>query len=48
LVGDTTGATRAYDEYLALRTDPDAAMRAQRDSVVEERAALRPNSRSRP
>jgi hypothetical protein len=40
LVGDTTGATRAYDEYLVLRTNPDAAMRAQRDSVVAERTAI--------
>jgi len=33
-------AARAYDEYLRLRTDPDAPFRAQRDSVVNERAAL--------
>jgi tRNA A-37 threonylcarbamoyl transferase component Bud32/tetratricopeptide (TPR) repeat protein len=40
LVGDTTGARRAYDEYLVLRRNPDAPLRAQRDSVVAERAAL--------
>jgi len=40
LAGDTTAAARAYDEYLRLRTDPDAPFRAQRDSVVNERAAL--------
>ena len=40
LVGDTTGAKRAYDEYLLLRTSPDASFRPQRDSVIAERAAL--------
>ena len=40
LVGDTAGAKRAYDEYLLLRTAPDAPFRAQRDSVIAERAAL--------
>ena len=40
LVGDTAGAKRAYDEYLLLRTAPDAAFRPQRDSVITERAAL--------
>jgi tetratricopeptide (TPR) repeat protein len=40
LVADTAGATLAYDEYLVLRTDPDLPLRAQRDSVVAERAAL--------
>jgi tetratricopeptide (TPR) repeat protein len=42
LVGDASGARRAYDEYLLLRTSPDAAFRPQRDSVIAERAALRP------
>ena len=40
LVGDTAGAKRAYDEYLLLRTSPDAPFRPQRDSVLTERAAL--------
>ena len=40
LVGDTTSAVRAYDQYLTLRTAPDAAFRPQRDSVVAERRAL--------
>ncbi len=40
LVGDTAGAKRAYDEYLLLRTAPDAPFRSQRDSVITERAAL--------
>ena len=40
LAGDTGGARRAYDEYLVLRTRPDAAFRPQRDSVIAERAAL--------
>ena len=42
LVGDTTGALWAYDRFLALRTDPDPVFRPQWDSVVAERAALRP------
>ena len=42
LAGDAAGARRAYDQYLTLRTDPDPPFRAQRDSVVAERAALRP------
>jgi hypothetical protein len=40
LTGDNAGALRAYDEYLSLRTAPDAPLRAQRDSVVAERADL--------
>ncbi len=40
LVGDTTGALRAYDKYLTLRTDPMAVLRPQRDSVRAERTAL--------
>ena len=40
IVGDTMGAIRAYDDYLTLRTAPDAPFRAQRDSVLAERAAL--------
>ena len=40
LAGDTTGARRAYDEYLTMRTDPDPPFRPQRDSVLAERSAL--------
>jgi hypothetical protein len=40
LTGDTTGAIRAYDQYLSLRTNPDAPFKPQRDSVIAERAAL--------
>jgi hypothetical protein len=40
LAGDTAGALRAYDDYLTLRTAPDPPLRAQRDSVVAERASL--------
>ena len=40
LTGDKAGAIRAYDAYLTLRTNPDAPLRPQRDSVLAERAAL--------
>jgi len=40
LAGDTSGAIRAYDQYLALRTAPDLPFQPQRDSVIAERAAL--------
>ncbi|HEX5820018.1 MAG TPA: hypothetical protein VFY20_14115, partial [Gemmatimonadales bacterium] len=40
LVGDSAGARAAYDHYLTLRTAPDEPFRAQRDSVVAERASL--------
>jgi tRNA A-37 threonylcarbamoyl transferase component Bud32 len=43
LAGDSMGARRAYDRYLALRADPDPVFRPQRDSVVAERAALAPS-----
>ncbi len=36
-VGDRAGAVRAYEHFLALRSDPEPRLRAQRDSV---RAAL--------
>jgi hypothetical protein len=32
-VGDTAGAIRAYEHYLALRSDPEPELRADRDSV---------------
>jgi hypothetical protein len=44
LTGDTTGALRAYDSYLTLRTNPDAPFKPQRDSVIAERAALVPRT----
>lgn len=47
LTGDVPGALKAYDQYLAMRTDPAVALRPQRDSVVSERAALH-SSPSRP
>jgi hypothetical protein len=40
MVGDTTGAIRAYEHYLTLRTNPDQPLLPQRDSVVAELAAL--------
>ena len=40
LSGDTSGALRAYDSYLAMRTAPDAVFRSQRDSVIAERARV--------
>jgi hypothetical protein len=41
-VGDTAGAIRAYDHYLALRATPSdyEPWRLQRDSVRAELAAL--------
>ena len=41
MAGDTSGALRAYEQYLTLRTDPDPPFRAQRNSVLAERSALR-------
>jgi tetratricopeptide (TPR) repeat protein len=40
LVGDTAGAIRAYRHYLSLRSDPELRLRAQRDTVRSELAAL--------
>ena len=40
LTGDTTGAIRAYQHYLALRSDPEPALRAERDSVQSALARL--------
>jgi hypothetical protein len=39
-VGDTAGAIKAYEHYLALREDPDPPWRPQWDSVRTELAAL--------
>jgi hypothetical protein len=41
LLGDTTGAERAYEHYLVLRDDPDDLARPQVDSVRASLAALR-------
>jgi hypothetical protein len=38
LLGDTAGAIRAYQEYLALRTDPDPG--PMREEAERVRAAL--------
>jgi hypothetical protein len=40
LTGDTTGAIRAYRHYLALRADPDPALRPERDRVRSTLALL--------
>jgi len=40
LVGDTTGAVRAYREYLRLRSDAEPVLVPQRDSVRAEVARL--------
>jgi hypothetical protein len=42
LSGDTAGARRAYRHYLALRSDPEPALRPQADSVRRALAALGP------
>jgi serine/threonine-protein kinase len=41
LSGDTARAIRAYRHYLVLRSDPDLALRPQRDSVRAELQRLR-------
>ncbi|HEY0241261.1 MAG TPA: BTAD domain-containing putative transcriptional regulator [Gemmatimonadaceae bacterium] len=35
-IGDQSGAIRAYEHYLALRSNPEPRLRAQRDSVQAE------------
>ena len=40
-LGDTSGAIRAYEHYLALRSNPEPRLRAQRDSVQAEVNRLR-------
>jgi hypothetical protein len=42
IVGDTLGAVRAYGHYLALRIDPEPALRAEVDAVREDLARLEP------
>jgi hypothetical protein len=45
LAGDRQAAVRAYEHYLAVRTDPDPALIPQRDSVRAELAELRASAR---
>jgi serine/threonine-protein kinase len=40
LAGDTAGAITAYQHYLALRSDPEPPLRAERDSIQEKLAKL--------
>jgi hypothetical protein len=40
IVGDTAGAIRAYDHYLAIRTDPDPAVQPEVDEVRRALAEL--------
>jgi hypothetical protein len=48
LTGDTAGARRAYQHYLALRSNPEPPLRAERDRVRAEVARLAQSvSRSR-
>jgi tetratricopeptide (TPR) repeat protein len=41
LTGDREGAIRAYEHYLAFRTDPEPALRAEVERVRRKLAALR-------
>jgi hypothetical protein len=41
LLGDVPGAIRAYEHYLALRSDPEQRLRAERDHVRAEVDRLR-------
>ncbi len=40
LAGDTVGAIHVYQHYLALRSDPEPSLRAERDSVSAELVRL--------
>ena len=40
IVGDTAGAIRAYEHYLAIRTNPDAAVQPEVDEVRQALAEL--------
>lgn len=40
LTGDRDGAIRAYDHYLALRSDPEPALRPVVEAVRAERVKL--------
>ena len=44
LTGDTAGAVRAYRHYLALRPDPEPAVRPEVDAVRTRLAGLRADS----
>lgn len=46
-LGDTTGAIGAYEHYLAFRTDPEPALRADVERVRAELAELRSEATSR-
>jgi DNA-binding SARP family transcriptional activator/TolB-like protein len=39
--GDRAGALRAWEQYLALRSDPEAALRPERDSIRAEVSRLK-------
>ena len=39
-VGDTAGAIKAYEHYLALRSDPDPPWREEWEQVKAELAVL--------
>jgi len=40
-VGDRDGAIRAYEHYLALRSNPEASLRQERDSIRAELARIK-------
>jgi hypothetical protein len=40
MTGDSAGAARAYRHYLALRSDPEPALRSAVDTVRAELARL--------
>jgi eukaryotic-like serine/threonine-protein kinase len=40
LAGDTAGAVKSYRHYLALRSDPELPLRAERDGIKAELARL--------
>jgi hypothetical protein len=43
LTGDSAGAVRAYEHYLALRSDPEPALRPEVDAVRAELAKVAPS-----
>jgi tRNA A-37 threonylcarbamoyl transferase component Bud32/tetratricopeptide (TPR) repeat protein len=47
LTGDRAGAVAAYNRYLRIRFEPEPRLRAQRDSVLAELAALERESTDR-
>ena len=40
MIGDRTGAIRAYEHYLALRSDPEPSLKPEADRVRTELAKL--------